>query len=389
MFKRISHIIALQFTAFVFGLLVINGALFLAADLGNAHMQTKGRLSQTAQMVLERMSLHHGDLRAVFPRLLRDRVRIANADGTILYSGDAFEVIPFLPGEGFFEAEIDGENYTYLSVPIIRDGTLEGFVQVADTDRLQLGDIPRRALLYLLLSAGISILTFMVGLFFARRSLEPAEAAMHRLEQFTQDASHELRTPLAALNSSLDLALKKKQYHEGILSAKEDVKQLSLLADRLLALARLDGFVLATEKIDFSMLVEQAVEKHRPLAEEKKIAIESSVAASVTVHGDPSLLGQVLGNLLGNAIKFNRPGGVIRVRLTKSALTIEDTGSGIAKEDLPRIFDRFYQADASRARGGFGLGLALVKRIVDLHGWTISVRSELGKGTAFTIALRP
>ncbi len=121
------------------------------------------------------------------------------------------------------------------------------------------------------------------------------------------------------------------------------------------------------------------------LAAEKNITINAIVAANITVAGDTALLRQVIGNLLSNAIKFNTDKGRIDVTLGKDALKITDTGIGIAHAEQAHIFDRFYQADTSRANDGFGLGLALVKRIVDLHGWTITLASKENKGTTFTV----
>lgn len=388
MFRRISYTIALQFTAFVFVLFLVNGAIFFGADIQNARRQTHARLDQAVHSMLRQV----GDV-TVFvsqgiPPPLRGRIRVADSEGNVVYTSGLFEGVPFVAAEGFSDLQIDHEQYRILTSSITRSGQLIGYVQLAEAERLQLGDIPRRAILYLVVSIGVSALTFGIGLFFARRSLKPAEQMVERLEQFTQDASHELRTPIAAVNSSLDLALKTEKYREGIESAKEDLKQVVVLVERLLDLARLDTFALQKATVDLSALVIATIEKHRALAAEKQVTIEENIAADIHVTGDAALLRQVLSNLLTNAIKFSNPeGGTIRVRLTEKELSVMDTGVGIPKDDLPHIFDRFFQADASRARGGFGLGLALVKRIVDLHGWSITAKSRIGDGTTFTIRL--
>ncbi|HAI98808.1 TPA: hypothetical protein DCL30_04730 [Candidatus Peribacteria bacterium] len=387
MFKRISRIIALQFTAFIFVLLLLNGFLFLAADLGNEQRQMRFRLERMAEGIAGRFEIGVSPLmpREVPPGM-RDRVQILDAEGDVLFGSSLFGDIPFEKRQGFAEFSIQGEQYAVLTEPIVRSGRTVGYAQVADVIRFQMDDLPLRVLLYLILSVSISTLIYLVALAFAKRSLKPAEEMVERLEQFTQDASHELRTPLATLSSSLDLALHNGKHREGILSAKDDLKQAEVLVERLLELARLDKFLLETSSVDLSTMVEEAVERHRAFAAEKHITLDASIAAKVKVKGDAALLRQVVSNLLANAIKFSKPaGGTITVTLTKTALTIADTGIGIAKDILPRVFDRFFQADESRARGGFGLGLALVKRIVELHGWTIVVSSTKGKGTAFRI----
>lgn len=385
--RRISHRIALQFMAFVFALLLINGALFLSVDIINARRLAHLRLMNHASGFIERHSMTDpagmGDF---LPTMLRPRTRITDADGNPVYAGALFDGIPFSPAVPEFSyTRIHGEEYSVFTAPILQDQRITGYVQIADTVRIPRRDLPERIFLYLMLSAGISALTYVVGLAFARGSLRPAEETLERLEQFTQDASHELRTPLAVLNSSLDVALRTKKYKEGIDSAKEDVRQITSLVERLLELTRLDRFTLERAEVDLSQLVAEAAEKFSHLAMEQVVTLVTEIADGVTVRGDPTLLRQVVGNLLSNALKFNRSGGTVTVRLTKKALTIADTGIGIAKEDLPHLFDRFYQADPSRARGGHGLGLALAKRIVELHGWRIDVESEKGEGTGMTV----
>lgn len=385
-FRRISYRIALQFTAFVFVLLLINGAVFLAVDFKNAERQSHTRIVRLAQFVIDQAESGPVALAERLPPVTRDRVRIVHHDGSLVYGGAFFSDIPFVPKAGFVNMTIDNDDYTILTQTINHSGELVGYLQVADLERLQMGDLPLRAFLYLVVSAAISALTFFVGLFFARSSLLPAEQMFERLEQFTQDASHELRTPIAALSSSLDLALRSKQYREGIVSAKEDLQEVSLITERLLELAVLDKFTVAREPVDLSLLLETSVEKIRALAAEKSVTIATEIAPLIQVRGDASLVRQVVSNLLSNAIKFSKSGGgTIRVTLTKKLLSIEDAGIGIAASSLPHIFDRFYQAETSRSKDGYGLGLALVKRIVDLHGWRIGVKSEEGKGTTFTI----
>lgn len=381
MFRKISYKIALQFTLFVFILFMINGAVFLVVDFRNAQRESQRRLTDMLQMVVNRPGNMGGDV----PPFIRERVRIVDVHWSPVFIGGVFEDVPIIPSEGTRRIIIQGEQYGILTAPIYRNDTLAGYIQLADVERFQRADLPLRATIYLLVSVFISSLTFVMGLFFARSSLKPADRMMKQLEQFTQDASHELRTPLAIINSSLDLALKTGKHEEGIASAKEDVKQVSILIEKLLDLARLDTLTLHKENMDMSLLVQSMVEKYTTLAKERGITINTSITENVFVHGDEALIRQVIGNLLSNAIKFNKNNGTIVVTLAKKFVSIADTGIGIQTSDLPHIFDRFYQADTSRAKDGFGLGLSLVKRIVDMHGWKIRVSSSPDKGTQFTI----
>ena len=386
--RRISYRIALQFTAFVFVLLILNGALFLIVDLTNARRLANLRLMNRATgFANQYQQAPPEDLGEFLPPMLRQRTRIVDVLGNPIHAGDLFSDIPFSPTPEFTNAYVHGEEYTIFTAPMFQHGHVVAYLQVADSEHMLNRDLPERSILYLLLSVSISALTFLVGLFFARSSLKPAEETMLRLEQFTQDASHELKTPLAVLGSTLDVALKTKKYKEGIASARQDLGEISLLVERLLELARLDAFTIERERVDLSLLISESAEKFLHLADEQSLTLVTDIAEDITVQGDPTLLKQVLNNLLGNALKFNRSGGSVTVRLTKKELSVADTGIGIKKGDIAHIFDRFFQAESSRTDSGLGLGLALVKRIVDLHGWGITAESTEGKGTVFRVRM--
>lgn len=386
-FRRISYRIALQFTGFVFLLFMVNGAMFLAADFQNARRMFDFRLEQSSAVVMRNLKAWPDVKPHELPAHMRDRIRIVNIQGMPVYAGAMFTEVPFSADSPHTAIMVQGDAYSVFTVPLVRKGVPLGFLQVVEPERAMLGDLPRRVAIYLIVSVAVSGLTFLVGLFFARRSLKPAEEMMVRLAQFTQDASHELRTPLAALRSSLDLALKTGKLQEGIESAKEDVGDITELVERLLELARLDQLSLEKLTVDCSALVRETVQKHTALAAEKGVTLKAEVEDPVLVDGDSALIRQILTNLVSNAIKFNKKGGSVTVTLKRRFLSVADTGVGIPAMVQPHIFDRFYQADTSRTNDGYGLGLALVKRIVDLHDWKIDLKSAEGKGTTFSIHL--
>ncbi len=388
MFRRIAVTIALQFTACIAVLLALNGLLFMTADDRVQDRIADLRTQEIAARILELPRLASGNISYVLPPRTRQRVRVLDAEGKPLFSGAEFAEVPLSPViPGMANIVLEGEEYRLFTAPMQDDERPIGFVQVLNVQQTPPGYVAQRAMTFLTTSALVSIFIFLLALFFVRRSLRPAEAAMQRLEQFTQDASHELRTPLAALNSSLDLALKTTEYRQGILSAKEDVVEITQLVERLLELARLDSFALQRETVDMSALVMQMADQFQPLARDAGLQLQAEAQYGVTVKADAALLRLALRNLLANAIKFTPKGGTVRIALTKYELKVTDTGIGIAPGDLPHLFDRFFQADTSRSKDGVGLGLALVKRIVDLHGWRIAVTSEVGKGATFAIAL--
>jgi signal transduction histidine kinase len=383
-FRRISRSLALQFTAFVFALLLAAGGIFIAGDAARRGHDASARLDRQLQQVLARPVGSRGipDL----PPFERERVRITDTLGRTIYAGSLFQDVPFSPKRGFTRVDAGRESYDVLTAPFVEDGEIVGYLQVADIAPEYA--LRTRLFLYLLVSAAISAAAYGAGLFFARRSLKPAEQMMERLEQFTQDASHELRTPLTAVGTSLDLAIADPQGSgKELRSAKKGLKDIATLGERLLELARLDAFVLNRERVDMSSLVANVLDTHADEAAAKGVTIERTLAEGVAVEADPALARQVVANLVSNAIKFNAEGGTVAVTLSKDALAVRDTGRGIAPEARAKIFDRFYREDAARsnAADGLGLGLALAKRVCDLHGWTVSVESEEGKGSTFTV----
>jgi heavy metal sensor kinase len=224
------------------------------------------------------------------------------------------------------------------------------------------------------------------------------EAAFNQQKQFTADASHELRTPIAVLVSEAQTALARKrtpeEYRETIEACLDTAQRMRRLTESLLELARFDAGQerIRHEPIDLAEVARASVEMVEPLATESKVQIHSELAP-VEISGDAVRIGQVITNLLTNAIRYNKPQGEVRLETLvddgRAVLTIADTGQGIAAEDLPHIFERFYRADKSRsaAQGRTGLGLAICKAIVDAHGGNIAVSSQPGAGTIFTVRL--
>ena len=222
------------------------------------------------------------------------------------------------------------------------------------------------------------------------------QASFARQAQFTADASHELRTPLSVVLTQTQTALARErpaaEYRESLAACQRAAQRMRRLTESLLTLARLDSGEAAAsrESCDLDRIARDAVELLRPLALEQSIALEVETRPA-RCEGNAEQLGQVVTNLVSNAIAYNRPGGSVRVKVTAEAgaplLSVCDTGQGIAPEDLPRIFERFYRADKARssAAGRTGLGLAITKAIVEAHGGTIEVATELGKGSTFTV----
>ena len=228
--------------------------------------------------------------------------------------------------------------------------------------------------------------------------LAALEKVFDNQRRFVADASHELRAPLATLQGNLELLERAAGLPEGERRAiwqdvRDEVRRLSRLVNDLLSLARAEaGQGLALRPVELDRVVTDVLRAMRTEVAQHRLLVEHLEPA--LVMGDADRLRELLVILLDNAVRYTPAGGEIRVGLTSEpgrevALSVADTGIGIAAEDLPRIFDRFYRADRARSRatGGTGLGLAIARRIVEAHGGRIEVESQPGRGSRFTVRL--
>ncbi len=229
-------------------------------------------------------------------------------------------------------------------------------------------------------------------------AFERLQTAFDRQVRFTADASHELRTPLAIIRTQSELTLSRTrtadEYRKTVEVTLRAVVRMSELVERLLLLARADAgpAALRREPVELDRLVSDITAQLKPLAEEHQVTLRLSTEPA-TMMGDATALHQVVGNLISNAIRYNRPGGRVRIAVSGDhrglVLTVEDTGAGIAEEHQQHLFDRYYRADLARTRttGGSGLGLAICKAIVLAHKGEINFESVSGVGSTFRVTL--
>ncbi len=241
----------------------------------------------------------------------------------------------------------------------------------------------------------LSILVVILCYFLARRTIAPLRAGAQRQKRFVADVAHEFRTPLTILRAAAEVALCKNDissYQKTLTQHIEEVDELGTLLDDLLVLVKSEQIhVVSPERVDLSEVIAHEVDLFVPLIEKNGLHMDLAIQKDVHILGHISDLRRLIVNLVNNAIDYNREEGRVYVGLEAGArarLVIRDTGIGIGEDDLPHIFERFYKADTARIKKdgrGAGLGLSLVAEIVERNRGTITVKSEVGVGTEFTI----
>ncbi len=279
------------------------------------------------------------------------------------------------------------------------DGT--PMIAVAIADKVELED--RYAALIATFGAAAAAALLLVvagGWFLVRKSTAPVERSVDQMRRFMADAAHELRTPLTVLRSRAEVALQQSrpagEYAEALHGIELEARRLGSIVEDLLILARADAGErpIARERVYLDDLTLDAAGAARVVAQAKGVNVEVDEFDEAAVEGDPTLLRQLVMILLDNAVKFTARGGRVRVRVgtanDRPTLLVEDTGAGIAADQLPHVFERFYRGDPARSRGhgavdGAGLGLSIAKWIADAHNAEIALTSSPGVGTRVSV----
>ena len=247
----------------------------------------------------------------------------------------------------------------------------------------------------------VLLLASLGGYLLARKSLAPIASMVSEQQRFIADASHELRTPLAVLRGETEVALGKtrtvEEYQESLTLIQEEAERLSRIVEDLFILARQpieSPTTLTKEPVSLTEVVKDCARAAQVLAVRKGVRLKlENGSTSIAFNADEELIKRMILNLLDNAVKYTPEGGEISLALEKhngsAEIVVRDTGIGLSEGDQLRVFDRFYRVDKARSRalGGAGLGLSIVRTIVEAHGGEITVESTPRHGSTFTVSL--
>lgn len=335
-----------------------------------------------------------------------------NADGNLLArKGTIFSTLPLNKASQVIQQQGQIRTLTiavYANSPnqsiadALKTLQLKGYIRASEGTKEAEAMVKKLGLGLAL--GGIMALVFsdLGGMWLTQQALKPIKQNFQRLKQFTADASHELRSPLTAINSAIEVM----QSHPERIHPRDTKKlvaiasatnQLIRLAEDLLFLARSDAAVtplpLRQTSLPLDEVLQDLVDLLEPQARVKEITFTSRFLAGISVNGDAAQLTRLFSNLLENALKYTAAGGSVVLSMARSnrfaVVLVEDTGVGIAPEDLPFIFQRFWRTDQARSRQleGSGLGLAIAQAIAQQHGGKITVSSQVGIGSCFRVHL--
>ncbi|MCI3921176.1 HAMP domain-containing histidine kinase [Paenibacillus sp. TRM 82003] len=333
---------------------------------------------------------------------------VTDAEGAVLLVASRFEMddafyatvagAALSEGREVGQLRADGNDWAYVSQPMSDGGARLVFLDVTARQAI----LTNLVYTFLVVGFVMLIVIFFLSRFFANRSIAPVQEAFDKQKQFIADASHELKTPLAVIRTNVDVLLANEEdtvrnQSKWLRYIQSETDRMSKLTSDLLYLTRMED---AREEVVFAKFsMSDAVENVVLMLEaaifEKRLTLESDIEPGLAAFGNAEQMKQVVLILLDNAMKYANDGGAIQVNLSRQhnelLLSVANTGEGIAPEQLERIFDRFYRTDPSRARnrGGYGLGLAIAKSIVDRHKGRIYAKSALQGKTTFYVQLPP
>ncbi|MGG7058799.1 sensor histidine kinase [Clostridium nigeriense] len=289
--------------------------------------------------------------------------------------------------------KIDGSSYVYL-----KEYSNKGLTIVLMSREQQIEVLNNLLKVFISIGSISLILLLLISIYLTNKTIKPIKETFKKQKQFIANASHELKTPLTIIRTNTSLVLSNKSLSVESQSKwlnyiNNQIERMSELLDEMLSLAKLDTNRGLDEFVvfDLSKLLNNILLTFEAVIFENKIQLESNIEEDISIKGDKESIKKVVIILLDNAIKYTNKSGKIDVELkqekNKIRLKVKNTGEGIKKEDINKIFERFYRVDSSRARetGGYGLGLSIAKSIVESNNGKIYAESNIGKDTTFII----
>lgn len=405
MFENLRRQLALQFVSISVSAYLLSLGVGSALFYGTLENNIRTELMEHLDAAKLLLDLSNGGPRWISrPPLISQSVGIQLFDRAGRLIDQIGTAMPDLGQVRLYERHHDlisnDKKWCMVSAPLNRGPVIVGYLQIL-TDIKRIDD---RWQGWLIGTLAITV-TLLGGLILAAivvsfRAVQPIEKSSNELQRFMADAGHELGTPLAIIQANAEtLSLRVSNSPEDsriVEIIRRTADRIGILVDDLRLLSTTDLVKKNTKSVSVPLheLVEDTMEDFTELFQDKRIALNLLKLEHCRVMGNPANLQRLLSNLLKNALTYTEPGGSVTVELRfngthQVVLVVRDTGIGIPSDCLGQVFERFYRVDGSRSKatGGTGLGLSIVQKIANDHSGKISVSSELGKGTVFTVSL--
>ena len=389
-------------------LVVALGTTLVSGYVNQANM-INGALTRGLEEDLDftpRFGEPDGDKGSRGPNLLTLSADVSS-DGTIIAKSSYYidpDVLSQVIAEALTSSEDSGHNST-LHLSWMRSQNETGWrISIVDTQYVE-SSLTRQTVTDVVIIILAMAVLFVIVWILSAWIMKPIQKTWESQRRFIPDASHELKTPLAVILANTQILLDDSHVQSDtrtwVESTNDEATHMKALVEDLLTLARTDEAqadgakrVLALEDLDFSELVDECAMEFDGVAFERGCTIESDIEPNIHLQGDRTQLSRAVRTLIDNATKYATKGTTVTVRLKKpekrAVLTVNNASAPMDPEDLEHIFDRFYRSDKARSReetGGFGLGLAICKGIVDAHGGSIKATSTAEEGTTFRVTL--
>jgi len=359
--------------------------------------QLDRRLNEVAAPIMADLAGDPADKDVDLLDIADEYFEVLATSGTVLQrSKNLTANLPLVPQPGLQTVHMPGPGEIRIAIlPFQAGEEIWLFVSAESTREVEGALATLKHFALVLLPVSLLATAIVFGLF-SNQLLARIEAVVRQLRQFVSDASHELRTPLAVLQGEAELLLSQPrttaEYETATRVMDSELKKLSRIVEGLFTLSMADAGQLriVPEPLYLEEVIEEACALATPLANQKQIQIERKLERDVLFHGDAPFLRQLFLVFLDNAIKYSPPATKLRVTLSTNPhpqIRFHDEGVGISKDDLPRIFERFFRAAPSGETHSGGLGLSIAQAIVQAHHGTIECESTPGVGSVFTIRL--
>ncbi|HEY9733232.1 MAG TPA: HAMP domain-containing sensor histidine kinase [Drouetiella sp.] len=324
-------------------------------------------------------------------------IQIFDHDGKVIEEHGPAGIPELYKHEG--EVQVNNHAFFVHSTPLIYESHVIGYLQVElslmhrDQTTMQFAITMASVAPFLLFALGLA------GYLFSSKAAQPLEDSLLILRRFMTDAGHELSTPITIIQANaeaMEVDIEHNEAAENRLAViSRASERMGKLVQDLMLLSKMESPQLETKRVplDFDKLVKNILEEFDELFKAKGVELQGTSIQTAPIYGDPESLKRLVTNLLQNALRYTESGGAVSITVESTPryakLKVADTGIGIPAESLPLIFDRFYRVDKSRSRqaGGVGLGLSIVKAIVDAHKGKMEVQSKVDVGTTFSIVL--